>query len=66
MMKLKNLEYIPPNNMKSLVMGFFMLSISLGNIFTAAVNYFIVNPDGSSKLEGAAYFNFFALLIFPL
>ena len=52
-----------PNSMKSLIMGFFMLSISLGNIFTAAVNYFIVNPDGSSKLEGAAYFNFFALLM---
>ena len=49
-----------PNNIKSLVMGFFMLSVSLGNIFTATVNSFILNEDGSSKLEGAEYFYFFA------
>jgi POT family proton-dependent oligopeptide transporter len=50
--------------MKSLIMGFFMLSVSLGNIFTAAVNAFIQNPDGSSKLAGASYFYFFAGLMF--
>ncbi len=49
-----------PNKMKSLIMGFFMLSVSLGNIFTAMVNAFIQNPDGSSKLVGASYFYFFA------
>ena len=49
-----------PNTMKSLIMGFFMLSVSLGNIFTAMVNAFIQNPDGSSKLVGASYFYFFA------
>ena len=49
-----------PNKMKSLIMGFFMLSVSIGNIFTAMVNAFIQNPDGSSKLEGASYFYFFA------
>jgi len=49
-----------PNGMKSLIMGFFMLSISLGNIFTAMVNVFIQNPDGTSKLAGASYFYFFA------
>jgi len=53
-----------PNHMKSLIMGFFMLSVSLGNIFTAAVNAFIQNPDGSSKLAGASYFYFFAGLMF--
>ncbi|MBC8311209.1 MAG: POT family MFS transporter [Candidatus Marinimicrobia bacterium] len=53
-----------PNAMKSLVMGFFMLSVSLGNIFTAAVNAFIQNPDGSLKLAGASYFYFFAGLMF--
>jgi len=52
-----------PNAMKSLIMGFFMLSVSLGNIFTAAVNAFIQNPDGSSKLAGASYFYFFAGLM---
>ena len=49
-----------PNKMKSLIMGFFMLSVSLGNIFTAMVNAFIQNSDGSSKLVGASYFYFFA------
>ncbi len=53
-----------PNAMKSLIMGFFMLSVSLGNIFTAAVNAFIQNPDGTSKLEGASYFYFFAGMMF--
>jgi POT family proton-dependent oligopeptide transporter len=53
-----------PNSMKSLIMGFFMLSVSLGNIFTAVVNAFIQNPDGSSKLAGASYFYFFAGIMF--
>jgi len=49
-----------PRRMKSLVMSFFYLSISMGNLFTAAVNQFIQNPDGTSKLEGAMYHLFFA------
>jgi POT family proton-dependent oligopeptide transporter len=52
-----------PKTMKSFVMAFFMLSISLGNLFTSGVNFFIQNPDGSSKLEGADYFLFFTLLM---
>ena len=40
-----------PKRMKSLVMSFFYLSISAGNVFTAVVNQIIQNPDGSSKLE---------------
>lgn len=52
-----------PKTMKSFVMAFFMLSISLGNLFTSAVNFFIQQPDGSSKLEGAEYFLFFTLLM---
>ncbi len=50
-----------PKTMKSFIMGVFLLSISLGNAFTAIVNKFIQNPDGSSKLEGASYFWFFAI-----
>lgn len=49
-----------PKRMKSFVMSFFYLSISAGNLFTAAVNQFIQNADGSSKLEGAMYHLFFA------
>ena len=52
-----------PKTMKSFVMAFFMLSISLGNLFTSAVNFFIRNEDGSSKLAGADYFIFFTLLM---
>jgi POT family proton-dependent oligopeptide transporter len=52
-----------PATMKSFVMAFFMLSISLGNLFTSAVNFLIHNPDGSSKLSGAAYFLFFTLVM---
>jgi POT family proton-dependent oligopeptide transporter len=48
-----------PNTMKSLVMCTYLGSISLGNVFTAEVNHFIQNPDGSAKLQGAAYFYFF-------
>lgn len=49
-----------PKRMKSLVMSLFYLSISMGNFFTAGVNLFIQNPDGTRKLEGAQYHLFFA------
>ena len=52
-----------PKTMKSFIMAFFMLSVSLGNLFTSAVNFFIQNPDGSSKLAGADYFLFFTVLM---
>lgn len=45
--------------MKSLVMCTYLGSIALGNVFTAGVNFFIQNPDGSVKLTGASYFFFF-------
>jgi POT family proton-dependent oligopeptide transporter len=52
-----------PKTMKSFVMAFFMMSIAAGNLFTSAVNFFIVNEDGSSKLAGADYYWFFTLLM---
>jgi POT family proton-dependent oligopeptide transporter len=52
-----------PKSMKSFVMALFFLSVALGNLFTSAVNFFIVNEDGSSKLAGADYFWFFTLLM---
>jgi len=52
-----------PRAMKSFVMAFFMLSIALGNLFTSLVNFVIQLPDGSSRLEGVAYFGFFAGLM---
>ena len=49
-----------PKKMKSVVMGAFLMSVALGNFFTAAVNFFIQNPDGTSKLDGPSYYLFFA------
>src|SRR5438309_1829082 len=48
-----------PVKLKSLVMCTYLLAISLGNQFTAGVNFFIQNPDGSVKLQGTSYFMFF-------
>ncbi|MHB8524289.1 MAG: POT family MFS transporter [Limisphaerales bacterium] len=53
-----------PKKMKSLVMALFNLSVSMGNAFTSAVNFFIQNPDGTSKVTGVDYFLFFAALMF--
>jgi POT family proton-dependent oligopeptide transporter len=52
-----------PRSMKSFVMAFFMLSIAAGNLFTAAVNFFILNEDGGSRLAGAAYYQFFTIIM---
>ena len=38
-----------PKKMKSLILGFFLMSVSLGNLFTAGVNHFIQNPAPSFK-----------------
>lgn len=48
-----------PIKLKSLVMCTYLLAVSLGNAFTAVVNFVIQNPDGSVKLQGASYFMFF-------
>ena len=53
-----------PLKLKSLVMGIFLLSVSLGNGFTALVNYWIQNPDGTVALTGPAYYWFFAGVMF--
>lgn len=52
-----------PVKMKSLVMCTYLLAISLGNVFTAAVNFLIQNPDGTVKLQGTSYFMFFVYVM---
>jgi POT family proton-dependent oligopeptide transporter len=52
-----------PNSMKSFILSFYLVSVALGNLFTALVNAFIQNPDGSVKLEGASYFWFFTAMM---
>ncbi|HEU5395945.1 MAG TPA: POT family MFS transporter [Verrucomicrobiae bacterium] len=62
MLSVTHLEFAytqAPKAMKSLVMCTYLGSISLGNVFTAAVNFFIQNPDGTVKLTGASYYFFF-------
>jgi POT family proton-dependent oligopeptide transporter len=48
-----------PTKMKSLIMCTYLASIALGNAFTARVDRYIQNPDGSVKLPGASYYFFF-------
>jgi len=52
-----------PRKMKSLVMCTYLGAVALGNVFTAAVNFLIQNPDGTVKLAGASYFYFFAKIM---
>lgn len=53
-----------PLKLKSLMMGLFLLSVSLGNGFTSFVNYWIQNPDGTVVLTGPDYYWFFAGVMF--
>lgn len=52
-----------PNSLKSIVMAFWFLSVSLGNLVTATVNLIISRSDALS-LEGANYYWFFTGLTF--
>ena len=52
-----------PKKMKAVVSAMLLLTISLGNLFTAGVNFFIQNDDGTSKLEGASYYTFFTVMM---
>jgi POT family proton-dependent oligopeptide transporter len=51
-----------PKHMKAMVQAIYLLAVSAGNLFTALVHVFIANPDGTVKLQGASYYNFFAAL----
>jgi POT family proton-dependent oligopeptide transporter len=53
-----------PKAMKSMIMSFFLASVFVGNLFTALVNKFIQNPNGTSKLTGANYYLFFVAIMF--
>ena len=52
-----------PNSLKSFIMGLFMLSVSLGNLITAGINWLLVDAAGNDLLSGAQYFHFFGLLM---
>jgi len=66
MVSITSLEFAytqAPKRMKSFIMGVYFLGVSLGNLFTAAVNHFIQNEDGSSKLQGPSYYWFFTAIM---
>lgn len=49
-----------PPALKSFVMALNLMSVSIGNLFTAGVNVFIQDENGHSTLAGDDYFLFFA------
>lgn len=53
-----------PNKMKSLIMSLYLLSVTMGNLLTSAVNQLIQNGDGTTLLPGAKYYWFFTILQF--
>ena len=53
-----------PNKMKSAVMAMWLFTVSLGNFFTAQVNSFILNKDGTASMSDLHYYLFFAGLMF--
>lgn len=53
-----------PQTLKSLVMSVYLLSVSLGNWLTAGINYAITTGEGGTRLGGAAYYSFFAAVMF--
>jgi POT family proton-dependent oligopeptide transporter len=55
-----------PTALKSFVMSLNLLSVSLGNLFTSAVNFAIQDEHGESVLTGADYYLFFAAAMFAV
>jgi POT family proton-dependent oligopeptide transporter len=49
-----------PRSLKSFVMSLYFLSITAGNLLTSAVNAFIQNPDGTSRITEVQYYLLFA------
>ncbi len=48
-----------PNRLKSVVMCLYLVSVAVGNLLPMAVNLFMENPDGTTKLTGVQYYLFF-------
>ena len=52
-----------PRKTKSFIMGLFLASIAIGNLFTALVNWFVQSDDGGSRLDGPSYYWFFTAVM---
>ena len=53
-----------PKSLKSLVMCLYLVSVSVGNIFTSGINALIKVPFLTPWLTGSNYFYFFSILVF--
>jgi POT family proton-dependent oligopeptide transporter len=52
-----------PPKMKSVIMGLYLLAVWAGNLFTVLVNQLIQTEDGTDRLEGVHYYQFFTLVM---
>lgn len=52
-----------PKSMKSTIMSFWLLTISLGNYFVSLINHNISEQGFLSRLQGADYYGFFIVLM---
>ncbi|HVR34733.1 MAG TPA: POT family MFS transporter [Methylomirabilota bacterium] len=52
-----------PRTMKSLIMSFYLLTISAGNLLTAGINFFIEGEDGRPRIEDLEYYLLYAGLM---
>lgn len=52
-----------PRTLKSFVMSLYFLSVTAGNLLTSAVNAFIQNADGTSRISETSYYLLFAGLM---
>jgi POT family proton-dependent oligopeptide transporter len=50
-----------PRRMKSIIMALYMLSVSLGNAFTAGVNHFLQGDQAVFRLSDVGYYSFFTI-----
>jgi POT family proton-dependent oligopeptide transporter len=53
-----------PNTMKSSVMALWLLTVASGELFVGLFNKWMLNPDGTRKLNDYQYFSFFMWLMF--
>ena len=52
-----------PRKMKSFIMSIWFLAVTVGNLLTSGVNWYIESKQGASGLEGAAYYWFFTAVM---
>ena len=52
-----------PKKLKSITVSIFLLSISIGNLYTSVLNFYNEKNDGTVILQGGDYFLFFTIMM---